>query len=209
MSPFEALYRRRCQTPLMWSNVGEKTLEGPAFIKETEEKVALIRKRLLEAQSRQKSYADNKRRELSSEEGNFVYLKVSPMRGVKRFQANGKLASRFVGPYPIIGRIGPAAYRLQLPESMSNIHNVFHVSQLWKCLKVPESHIVEESVQIQKDLQYREKPVKILDSVVRKTRNLEVRLCKVQWSKEGEEEATWESEDSLRREYLYLFSSPA
>jgi hypothetical protein len=193
----------------MWSNVGEKTLEGPAFIKETEEKVALIRKRLLEAQSRQKSYADNKRRELSSEEGNFVYLKVSPMRGVKRFQANGKLASRFVGPYPIIGRIGPAAYRLQLPESMSNIHNVFHVSQLWKCLKVPESHIVEESVQIQKDLQYREKPVKILDSVVRKTRNLEVRLCKVQWSKEGEEEATWESEDSLRREYLYLFSSPA
>jgi hypothetical protein len=209
MSPFEALYGRRCQTPLMWSNVGEKTLEGPAFIKETEEKVALIRKRLLEAQSRQKSYADNKRRELSSEEGNFVYLKVSPMRGVKRFQANGKLASRFVGPYPIIGRIGPAAYRLQLPESMSNIHNVFHVSQLWKCLKVPESHIVEESVQIQKDLQYREKPVKILDSVVRKTRNLEVRLCKVQWSKEGEEEATWESEDSLRREYLYLFSSPA
>jgi hypothetical protein len=127
MSPFEALYGR-CQTPLMWSNVGEKTLEGPAFIKETEEKVALIRKRLLEAQSRQKSYADNRRRELSFKEGDFVYLKVSPMRGVKRFQAKGKLAPRFVGPYPIIGRIGPVAYRLQLPESMSDIHNVFHVS---------------------------------------------------------------------------------
>jgi hypothetical protein len=169
MSPFEDLYGRKCQTPLMWSNIGERTLEGPAFIKEAEEKVALIRKRLLEAQSRQKSYADNRRRELSFEERDFVYLKVSPMRGVKRFQVKGKLAPRFVGPYPIIGRIGPAAYRLQLPESMSDIHNVFHVSQLRKCLKVPESHIVEETIQIQKDLQYREKPVKILDSAIRKT----------------------------------------
>jgi hypothetical protein len=170
----------------MWSNVGEKTLEGPTFVEAAEEKVALIYKRLLEAQSRQKSYADNRRRELRFEEGDFVYLKVSPMRGVKRFQVKGKLAPRFVSPYPIIGRIGPAAYRLELPD----IHNVFHVSQLCKCLKVPESHIEEEAIQIQKDLQYREKPVKILDSAVRKTRNLEVRLYKVQWSREGEEEAT-------------------
>jgi hypothetical protein len=132
--------------PLMWSNVGEKTLEGPAFVKEAEEKVALICKRLLEAQSRQKSYADNRRRELRFEEGDFVYLKVSPMRGVKRFQVKGKLAPRFVGPYPIIGRVGPAAYRLELPESMSDIHNVFHVSQLRKCLQVPENHIEEETI---------------------------------------------------------------
>jgi hypothetical protein len=179
MLPFEALYERIYQTPLMWSNVEEKTLEGSAFIKEVEEKVALIRKRLLEAQSRQKSYADNKRRELNFEEGDCVYLKVSPMHGVKIFQAKGKLAPWFVGPYPIISRIGPVAYRLLLPESMSDIHNVFHVSQLQKCLKVPESHIVEESVQIQKDLQYQEKPVKILDLAVRRTQNSEVRLCKV------------------------------
>jgi hypothetical protein len=105
----------------MWSNVGEKTLEGPAFVKEAEEKVALIRKRLLEAQSWQKRYADNRRRELRFEEGDFVYLKVSLMRRVKRFQVKGKLAPRFVGPYPIIGRIGPVAYRLELPESMSDI----------------------------------------------------------------------------------------
>jgi hypothetical protein len=128
MSPFEALYGRKCQTPLMWSNVGEKTLEGPAFVKEAEEKVSLIRRRLLEAQSRQKSYADNRRRELRFEEGDFVYLKVSPMHGVKRFQVKGKLSPRFVGSYPIIGRVGSAAYRLELPESMSDIHNVFHVS---------------------------------------------------------------------------------
>jgi hypothetical protein len=110
MSLFEALYGRKCQTPLMWSNVGEKTLEGSAFIKEAEEKVVLIQKRLLEAQSRQKSYADNRRRELSFEEGDFVYLKVSPMCGVKIFQVKGNLAPRFIGPYPIIGRIGSAAY---------------------------------------------------------------------------------------------------
>jgi hypothetical protein len=179
MSPFEALYGRKCHTPLMWSNVGEKTLEGPAFVKEAEEKVALIHKRLLEAQSRQKSYVDNRRRELRFEEGDYVYLKVSPMRGVKRFQVKGKLAPRFVGPYPIIGRVGPASYRLKLLESMSDIHNVFHVSQLRKCLQVPENHIEEETIQIQKDLQYREKPIKILDSAVRKTRNSEVRLYKV------------------------------
>jgi hypothetical protein len=208
MSPFEALYGRKCQTPLMRSNVGEKTLEEPIFVKEAEEKVTLIRKRLLEAQSRQKSYADNRQRELRFEEGDFVYLKVSPMHGVRRFQVKGKLAPRFVGPYPIIGRVGSAAYRLELPKSMSDIHNVFHVSQLRKCLQVPESHIEEEAIQIQKDLQYREKPIKILDSAVRKTRNSEVRHCKVQWSREGEEEATWESEDSLRREYPYLFSNP-
>jgi hypothetical protein len=136
----------------MWSNVGEKTLEGSAFVKEAEEKVALIRKRLLEPQSRQKSYADNRWRELRFEEGDLIYLKVSPMCGVKRFQVKGKLAPRFVGPYPIIGRVGPAAYRLELPESMSDIHNVFHVSQLRKCLKVPESRIEEETIQIQKDL---------------------------------------------------------
>jgi hypothetical protein len=130
------------------------------------------------------------------------------MRGVKRFQVKGKLAPQFVDPYPIIGRIGPTTYCLQLPESMWDVHNVFHVSQLRKCLKVSESHLAEETVHIQKDLQYREKPVKIHDSAIRKTRNSEVRLCKVQWSKEGEEEASWESEDSLRREYPYLFSNP-
>jgi hypothetical protein len=107
MSPFEALYGRKCQTPLMWSNVGERTLEGPNFVKEAEEKVALIRKRLLEAQSRQKSYADNRRRELRFEEGDFVYLKVSPMRGVKRFQIKGKLAPRFVGPTPSLAEWDP------------------------------------------------------------------------------------------------------
>jgi hypothetical protein len=123
MSPFEALYGRKCQTPLMWSNIGEKTLEGPAFVKEAEEKVALIHKRLLEAQSRQKSYADNRRRELRFEEGDFVYLKVSPMRGVKRFHVKGKLAPRFVGPIPSLAQWDPqhTALNYQNPCQISTM----------------------------------------------------------------------------------------
>ena len=102
MAPFEAQYGRKCRTPLMWSEAGERTLLGPALIKEAEAKVAEIRARLKEAQSRQKSYADNRRRELSFQAGDSVYLKVSPIRGSHRFQVKGKLAPRYIGPYPIV-----------------------------------------------------------------------------------------------------------
>ncbi|WVZ81665.1 hypothetical protein U9M48_029018, partial [Paspalum notatum var. saurae] len=130
MAPFEALYGRKCRTPLMWSEAGERTVLGPALIKEAEEKVAEIRARLKEAQSRQKSYADNRRRELSFQVGDSVYLKVSPIRGTHRFQVKGKLAPRYIGPYPMVRQVGKVAYKLRLPESMSDIHDVFHVSQL-------------------------------------------------------------------------------
>ena len=99
MSPFEALYERKSRTPLMWSEVGERALVRPAHIKETEERVAEIREKLKAAQSRQKSYADKKRREISFNPGDFVYLKVSPIRGTRRFQVQGKLAPRYIGPY--------------------------------------------------------------------------------------------------------------
>jgi hypothetical protein len=101
MAPFEALYGRKCRTPLAWSEVGERTLFGPAIIKEAEEKVEKVRENLRIAQSRQKSYADKRRRELTFAVGDRVYLKVSPLRGTKRFLVKGKLAPRYVGPYPI------------------------------------------------------------------------------------------------------------
>ena len=101
MSPFEALYGRKCRTPLMWSEVGERSLVGPALIKEAEERVAEIREKLKAAQSRQKSYADKKRREISFNLGDFVYLKVSPIRWTRRFQVHGKLAPRYIGPYQV------------------------------------------------------------------------------------------------------------
>ncbi|WVZ91093.1 LOW QUALITY PROTEIN: hypothetical protein U9M48_037307 [Paspalum notatum var. saurae] len=200
MAPFEALYGRKCRTPLMWSEARERTLLGPALIKEAEEKVAEIRARLKEAQSCQKSYADNRRRELSFQAGDSVYLKVSPIRGTRRLQVNGKLVPRYIGPYPIVRRVG-------LLESMSDIHDVFHVSQLRKCLRMPEQHIAQETVELQPNLKYQEVPVKILDTVSRKTRNSTVRICRVLWSRHGEEEATWEREDALRKEYPDLFKA--
>jgi hypothetical protein len=127
MSPFEALYGRKCRTPLMWSEVGERTLVGPDLIKEAEDKVAEIREKLKAAQSRQKSYADKKRREVSFAKGDLVYLKVSPIRGTRRFQVQGKLAPRYIGPYQVLDKVGAVAYRIKLPEEMSDIHQVFHV----------------------------------------------------------------------------------
>jgi hypothetical protein len=122
----------------MWSEVGERALVGPALIKEAEERVADIREKLKAAQSRQKSYADKKRREASFNPSDFAYLKVSPIRGTQRFQVHGKLAPRYIEPYKVLRRVGAVAYQLELLEKMSDIHPVFHVSQLQRCLKVLE-----------------------------------------------------------------------
>jgi hypothetical protein len=206
MSPFEALYGRKCRTPLMWLEVGERALVGPALIKEAEERVAEIREKLKAAQSRQKSYSDKKRREISFNPGDFVYLKVSPIRGTRRFRVHGKLAPRYIGLYRVQKKIGAVAYRLELPEGMADIHPVFHVSQLRRCLRVPEKERVpEEKIDLQIDLRYQEVPVKILDTVTKRTRNSKVRICRVQWSRHGVEEATWEREDVLKKEFPHLF----
>ena len=116
MAPFEALYGRRWRTPLMWDKVGDRQLFGLDLIKESEEKVKLIWDRLKVAQSRQKSYADSKRKEVVYEVGDRAYLRVSPLRGVKHFGVKGKLASRFVGPYRVLERIREVAYKLELPK---------------------------------------------------------------------------------------------
>ena len=113
MSPFETLYWRKCRTPLMWSEVGERALVGPALIKEAEERVDEIREKLKAAQSRQKSYTDKKRREISFNPGEFVYLKVSPIRGTRRFQVHEKLAPRYIGPYQVLKKVGAVVYHLR------------------------------------------------------------------------------------------------
>jgi hypothetical protein len=205
MSPFEALYGRKCRTPLLWSEVGERSLFGPALIKDAEEQVAKVRENLKTAQNRQKGYADNRRRDLTFEVGDYVYLKVSPIRGTRRFQVHGKLAPRYVGPYKILSRVGTVAYKLALPAEMSDIHDIFHISQLRKCLRVPEEQIPLEVEGLQQDLQYKERPIRILDVTTRQTRRTAVRFCRVQWSNHTEAEATWEREDELKKEFPDLF----
>jgi hypothetical protein len=138
MAPFEALYGRRCRTLLNWSEPGERWFFRPDVVKEMEEKVQRIIQNLKEAQARQKSYADKRRQPLYFQVEDYVYLKVSPTKGVSRFGVKGKLATRYIGPFPILERCGPVAYRLQLPETLSAVHNVFNVSQLKKCLRVPD-----------------------------------------------------------------------
>jgi hypothetical protein len=111
---------------------------GPNILKEAEKQVRMVRENMRVAQSRQKSYADDRRRELSFKVGDFVYVKVSPMRGLCHFKVRGKLAPRFIGPFNILEKRGEVAYQLELLSQLSDVHDVFHVSQLKKCLRVPE-----------------------------------------------------------------------
>jgi hypothetical protein len=138
MAPYEALYGRQCRTPLLWSQTGESQVFGPEVLKDVEKQVQMVRENLKVAQTTQKSYVDKRRRDLSFEVGDYVYLKVSPMRATRRLKVQGKLAPRYVGPFKIIDRKGEVAYQLELPPQLSGVHDVFYVSQLKKCLRVPE-----------------------------------------------------------------------
>ena len=169
---------------MLWDEVGDRHWFGPDLIKDSEEKVKLIRDRLKIAQSRQKSYADSKRKETTYKVGDRAYLRVSPLRGVKRFGVKGKLAPRFVGPYRVLERMGEVAYKLELPEGLSGVHDVFHVSQLKKChaemAEIPLRDTVPlEAIQLDSDLKYEEKPVKILEFASRVTCNKVIKFCKV------------------------------
>jgi hypothetical protein len=205
MAPFEALYGRKCRTPLFWNQTGETQVFGPDVLRNAEEQVRMIRDNLRVAQSRQKSYADTRRRELSFQVGDYVYLKVSPMRNVRRFNMKGKLAPRYVGPFKILERRGEVAYQLELPESLAGVHDVFHVSQLKKCLRVPEEQIPLEELTVKEDLTYEEYPVKILETAERVTRSRTIKMCRVQWNRYSEDESTWEREEDLRKSYPQLF----
>ncbi|KAL0539383.1 hypothetical protein IC582_023595 [Cucumis melo] len=205
MAPFEALYGKCCRSPVCWGEVGEQRLMGPELVQSTNEAIQKIRSRMHTAQSRQKSYADVRRKDLEFEVGDKVFLKVAPMRGVLRFARRGKLSPRFVGPFEILERIGPVAYRLALPPSLSTVHDVFHVSMLRKYVSDP-SHVVDyEPLEIDENLSYVEQPVEVLAREVKTLRNKQIPLVKVLWRNHRVEKATWEREDDMRSRYPELF----
>jgi hypothetical protein len=154
MTPFKMLYGRRCRTLLFWNETGERKVFGSDILEEAEKQVCMVRENLHVAQSRQKSYADHRRRELSFVVGDFVYLMVSPMRGLHRFKVRVKLTPRFIGPFKILEKRGEVDYQLELPPQLSDVHDVFHVSQLKKCLRVPKEQIPMEDLDAKEDLSY-------------------------------------------------------
>ena len=205
MAPYEALYGRPCRSPLCWTEVGESSITGPDLIRDTFEKVSLIRQRLLTAQSRQKSYADVRRRPLEFEVGDHVFLRVMPKRGVVRLGKRGKLSPRFIGPFEILETVGTVAYRLALPPSMSGVHEVFHVSMLQKYTPDP-AHVVDwGQIEVDRDGTFEEGPVRIVDSRDQVLRRKTVRLVLVLWRHHGVEESMWEREDTIWATYPFLF----
>jgi len=190
MAPFEALYDRRCKTPICWSEVGERDPSRVELIDQTIEIIKTIRKRLQVTQSRQKSYADNRRRPLEFEVGDHVFLKVSPPKGSIRFVQKGKLSPRFIGPFEILQRVGSVAYQLVLPPSLQGIHDVFHVSSLRKYVPDPDHVIRYEPLQVKENLTYVEEPIRILEKMEKKLRNRSIPYVKVLWKHHKVAEAT-------------------
>ena len=203
MPPYEALYGRKCRSPLFWDNL-EKVAIGLDLIQETIDKVAIIKQKMKESQDRQKSWADLKRKELHFEVGDHVYVKIKPIKSLHQKRFQGKLSPRFVGPFEILERVGNLAYRLALPPNLANIHNVFHISVLRKYIPNP-NHIVElEPITLEENLTYEKYPIKILDYKVQVLRNKEIKYVKVLWDSQTEE-ATWELAEEMQKEYPQLF----
>ncbi|GJV46788.1 putative reverse transcriptase domain-containing protein [Tanacetum coccineum] len=207
-APFEALYGRKCRSPVIWTEVGESQLIGPEIMQETTEKIVQIRERLKTARSRQKSYADKRRKPLEFQVGDRVLLKVSPWKGVVRFGKKGKLAPRYVGPFEIVERVGPVAYRLKLPQELSCVHDTFHVSNLKKCLAEPDVQVPLDEIEIDENLRFVEEPIEIVERDVKKLKRRRIPLVKVRWNSRQGAEYTWEREDQFRKKYPNLFSEP-
>jgi len=205
MPPFEALYGRPCRTPLCWTEVGERQDIKPEIIQESTEQVELLKNRLREAHDRQKSYADKRRKGLEFKVGDLVYLKMRLFKGLNRWAKRGKLKSRYMGPYPIIERVGAVAYRLDLPADLAAFHDVFHISVLRKVVTEPKLIISRPPEDLELDLSVKGKPVSIVSHRENGSRGKKVKSIQVCWERDGIQELSWESERMMREDYPELF----
>ncbi|GJR34063.1 putative reverse transcriptase domain-containing protein [Tanacetum coccineum] len=208
-APYEALYGRKCRSPVCWAEVGEAQLTGPELIQETTEKIVLIKQRMQAAQDRQKSYADRKRKPMEFEIGDRVMLKVSPWKGVVRFGKRGKLNPRYVGPFRVLAKVGKVAYKLELPQELSRVHHTFHVSNLKKCYADEPLVMPLEGIHVDDKLQFVEEPVEIMEREIKRLKRSRIPLVKVRWNSRRGPEFTWEREDSFKQKYPQLFTNRA
>ncbi|GJU83198.1 putative ribonuclease H-like domain-containing protein [Tanacetum coccineum] len=197
-APFEALYGRKCRSPVCWTEVGEAQILGPELIQETTEKIIQIKQRMQAARDRQKSYADLKRKPMEFQVGDKVMLKVSPWKGVVRFGKRGKLNPRYVGPFKVIERVGEVAYKLELPEELSRVHNTFHVSNLKKCHADEPLAVPLDGLHLDDKLHF-----------VKRLKRSRIPLVKVRWNSKRGPEFTWEREDQFKKKYPHLFAKTA
>ncbi|GJU02482.1 putative reverse transcriptase domain-containing protein [Tanacetum coccineum] len=208
-APFEALYGRKCRSPVCWAEVGQVQLTGPELVQETTERIIQIKQRIQTARDRQKSYADLKRKPMEFQVGDKVMLKVSPWKGVVHFGKRGKLNPRYVGPFKVLKKVGAVAYKLELPQEMSRVHNTFHVSNLKKCYSDDPLVVPLEGLQVDDKLHFVEEPVEIMDREVKQLRRSRVPIFKVRWNSRRGPEFTWEREDQFRKKYPHLFTKTA
>ncbi|GJU05823.1 putative reverse transcriptase domain-containing protein [Tanacetum coccineum] len=205
-APFEALYGRKCRSPVCWTEVGEAQILGPELIQETTEKIIQIKQRMQAARDRQKSYADLKRKPMEFQVGDKVMLKVSPWKGVVRFGKRGKLNPRYVGPFKVIERVGEVAYKLELPEELSRVHNTFHVSNLKKCHADEPLAVPLDGLHLDDKLHFVEEPLEIVGREVKRLKRSRIPLVKVRWNSKRGPEFTWEREDQFKKKYPHLFT---
>nr|GEZ67796.1 putative reverse transcriptase domain-containing protein [Tanacetum cinerariifolium] len=205
-APFEALYGRKCRSPVCWTEVGEAQLTGPEIIHETTEKIVQIKSRIQAARDRKKSYVDLKRNPMDFQVGDKVMLKVSPWKGVVRFGKRGKLNPRYIGPFQVLSKVGDVAYRLELPQQLSRVHNTFHVSNLKKCLSNESLVIPLEGLHVDDKLQFVEELVEIMDREIKRLKRSRIPIIKVRWNSKRGPEFTWEREDQFKQKYSHLFT---
>ncbi|GKF91928.1 hypothetical protein Tco_0275629, partial [Tanacetum coccineum] len=179
------------------------------LVQESTERIIQIKQRIQTARDRQKSYADLKRKPMKFQVRDKVMLKVSPWKGVIHFGKQGKLNPRYVGPFKVLKKIGAVAYKLELPQELSRVHNTFHVSNLKKCYSDDPLVVSLEGLQVDDKLHFIEKPVEIMDREVEQLRRIRVLIVKVRWNSKRGPEFTWELEDQFRKKYPHLFTKNA